>query len=408
MEWSDDNGVYEAVSNEDVIEMRLAKYRAINYKSFIDTDWVEIKPLMLFYGNNSSGKTAICEPLLIIKRAYELKNEGKLYSSFSEMNRQFGDLTEIVNGSSQQGKLEFHFLFYAEEKEVEYIVRLWQQNEKEFSTVSIVTNNVESEITNMFRFVNTFFAIKDNSMGNAIFGVGMFETVMGIMNAFSKFINSFSYMEPVRIRPEREYTIRDTKSIIIGQDGTDSYSMLLSMIEEGEIKNQFVERWLKQLGFKMEWEPIANNRGKLILKNIKTGVKSNLVDNGYGVGQSLPVIVKMASMNNETMLLDSPEAFLQTNMQSVMGDFIIDCVNNKNNLFVESSSEYLLLRIRRRIAERKLDNSDVVLLYIDDGDGVAKCNIIEIDKYGKINSGMVGFGSFFSTNFEDMEKINFG
>lgn len=51
-------------------------------------------------------------------------------------------------------------------------------------------------------------------------------------------------------------------------------------------------------------------------------------------------------------------------MQSALADLFIDIVNNKSDnkrLIIETHSEYLLKRLRRRIAEKKIEYTDVAI-----------------------------------------------
>jgi predicted ATPase len=66
-------------------------------------------------------------------------------------------------------------------------------------------------------------------------------------------------------------------------------------------------------------------------------------------------------------------------MQSELADLFIDIANlgiekdandqNRRCLIIETHSEYLLSRLRRRIAEGKIRHSDVALYFVERGEG---------------------------------------
>ena len=45
-----------------------------NFRGFVDSDWIEIRPLTLFVGPNNSGKTSLLAPLLLLKQTLESRD----------------------------------------------------------------------------------------------------------------------------------------------------------------------------------------------------------------------------------------------------------------------------------------------------------------------------------------------
>ena len=77
---------------------------------------------------------------------------------------------------------------------------------------------------------------------------------------------------------------------------------------------------------------------------------------GVGVSQVLPIIVQcLVAGPGALILLEQPELHLHPAAQQRLADFLIACINWGQFILVESHSEYLVLRLRRRIAE---DHSD--------------------------------------------------
>jgi len=74
---------------------------------------------------------------------------------------------------------------------------------------------------------------------------------------------------------------------------------------------------------------------------------------------------------------------------------------------VETGSEYLTLRIRRRIAEGMINCQEVSVYFVEEGeDGNAICHPILLTEDGEFTNMTEKFRTFFSSDYEDMEKID--
>ena len=119
----------------------------------------------------------------------------------------------------------------------------------------------------------------------------------------------------------------------------------------------------------------------------------DITDVGFGISQILPVIIQgYLAHENSITLIEQPEIHLHPKMQADLADLFISIINSTNEeggkktkkyLFVETHSEYLLKRLRRRISEGKILNDDVAIYLIDpqidnSGGGDSRVNNIRI------------------------------
>ncbi len=82
------------------------------------------------------------------------------------------------------------------------------------------------------------------------------------------------------------------------------------------------------------------------------GATANLADVGFGISQVLPVLVQGLLMRpGGVYLVQQPEIHLHPDAQAGLADFFIYLASYGVITVVETHSEYLLLRIRRRLAE---------------------------------------------------------
>lgn len=82
------------------------------------------------------------------------------------------------------------------------------------------------------------------------------------------------------------------------------------------------------------------------------GTTANLADVGFGVSQVLPVLVQgLLARPGGVYIVQQPEIHLHPDAQAGLADFFIYLASHGVITIVETHSEYLLLRIRRRLAE---------------------------------------------------------
>lgn len=128
-----------------------------------------------------------------------------------------------------------------------------------------------------------------------------------------------------------------------------------------------------------------------------TGPARNLTDVGYGVSQSLPVIVEsVLRSKTETMLLQQPEVHLHPRAQAALGTFLSDLVaTQKKTFIVETHSDYLLDRVRQEVAAGNLKAQDVIILFLDKDGSDTKVHPIELDPSGNVINAPKEYRSFF-------------
>src|SRR5204863_8326118 len=91
----------------------------------------------------------------------------------------------------------------------------------------------------------------------------------------------------------------------------------------------------------------------------------NLSDVGYGISQSLPVVVESAlgGDSSRLLLLQQPEVHLDPRAQAALGSFFTQLVaSQERQLIIETHSDYLVDRVRQEIAKGTIDPGLVGLI----------------------------------------------
>jgi len=189
----------------------------------------------------------------------------------------------------------------------------------------------------------------------------------------------------------------------VGQRGELAVPALLAsrdpkhVIQRGRgRKNQTVEEcvagWLKEMGLihAFRLQPIAENRKDYELRVQKTPQSSEVLitDVGFGISQILPILVLCYYVpKNSILIFEQPEIHLHPAVQYALADVFIDTMKTRQvQIILESHSEYLLLRLQRRIAEDKLSAADAAFYFTEFLDEQSTLTALDIDQFGNITN----------------------
>lgn len=154
--------------------------------------------------------------------------------------------------------------------------------------------------------------------------------------------------------------------------------------------------WLEHMGL---LEDVATtDRGKMgtELTVRSHGVKRDLdlTSIGVGVSQVLPTLVTgLIAAPGTTFLLEQPELHLHPRVQSSLADFFLGLANVGKQCIVETHSEYLINRLRRRVAEDDGDRlaKQIQIYFVEREDGKARFQKVDLNEYGAIVKWPKGF-----------------
>lgn len=235
------------------------------------------------------------------------------------------------------------------------------------------------------------------------------ESATNAINGISKLIEYRSPVDtlsiaPIRSKPERTY---DPSSEQVSPEGTHIPHVLARAMWEGKSskeQNEFVptlERFGKESGlFTKVSVKNLGRRGSSpfqILVNI-SGKQINLLDVGYGVSQSLPVVVESAlAPTGKLLLIQQPEVHLHPKAQAALGSFFVSLVTSGQKQFViETHSDYIVDRIRQEVAKgEELSNESVLILYFERNGLDTTVYPLYLDPLGNILNAPPNYREFF-------------
>lgn len=97
--------------------------------------------------------------------------------------------------------------------------------------------------------------------------------------------------------------------------------------------------------------------------------KVTIADAGFGLSQFLPLAVYDARLSSGTLIAYQPEVHLHPFAQSRLADIFVASANRGNQLFVETHSIDLILRLQTKIALGEIDPKEVTVLCFENING---------------------------------------
>lgn len=207
---------------------------------------------------------------------------------------------------------------------------------------------------------------------------------------------------PVRSKPERTYNVEDSSvsadgghiPFILAQlnsfDPEKWHSIEKAIGEFGKSSGLFNKVQVKRIG--------ANASGPFqIIVSLTGNRSSNIVDVGYGVSQSLPIIADTLRLARTMFLFQQPEVHLHPKAQAELGTFFAAVAKERGHtFFIETHSDYLLDRIRMEVRSKKrVTTDDVSILYFEKCGHDVKIHPLTIDRSGNILGAPAGYRKFF-------------
>ncbi|MDR1828187.1 MAG: DUF3696 domain-containing protein [Methylobacteriaceae bacterium] len=243
------------------------------------------------------------------------------------------------------------------------------------------------------------------------------------------FASSLKYLGPLRDAPKPLYPLAPSADPYdVGLRGEHTASILelhknkrIRYIppvnfKSPEIDYKPIERtletavidWLQYLGVANSVK--SRDQGKLG-HELRVGLPNSrtthdLTHVGVGVSQVLPILVMCLLADADTTLVfEQPELHLHPKVQTLLGDFFLSMALCNKQCIVETHSEYLIDRLRFRIASappKKPLNSQAKIYFVEKPTESSTFREVVINEYGAIKDWPEGFFDQSQQQAEDI------
>jgi hypothetical protein len=104
----------------------------------------------------------------------------------------------------------------------------------------------------------------------------------------------------------------------------------------------------------------------IVVDDVKGAKGINIAFTGCGISQLVPIILQTVLMReSECLLVEQPEIHLHPSAQADLADLFIENAKYNKQFIIETHSEHLLLRLRRRIAEGRIKSENVRVFAVE-------------------------------------------
>ena len=212
---------------------------------------------------------------------------------------------------------------------------------------------------------------------------------------------------PLRSKPKRTYDpIRETASpegehvpmLMMRLERTDTphwKSLHDDLVKFGRGAGLFADIKVKRHGKQMS-DPFQ------LQVKVRSGAHANLTDVGYGVSQSLPILVDVLERSDRrrehkcAFLLQQPEVHLHPRGQAELASLFVQAFKQSGNRFlIETHSDYIIDRVRISVRKGLLKPDDVSVLYFEPKGSAVAIHNMSLDEHGNLLDAPGGYRDFF-------------
>lgn len=365
-----------------------------NFKCWQNTGEINMAPLTLFFGTNSSGKSSIGQFLMMLKQTTESADRNTVFS--------LGDRNSVVNLGSFPGMIFHHDLKRKIQFGYKWILPAGEKleitdpgrKEEEYSgtqmwflaSIAAGGKNPATPMLEWFKYalgdhasesMSIIMARKYTQKVEYVVEAKPYHLVRKPGRAWSPgapvkfygfpdevvayhqnadFVQEFnlrheqlfrtiSYLGPLRTKTERIYSWPGGEPGDVGSDGRNTIPAILAaqnrMLNLGNRKARkpflkIIAEKLKEMGLieNFEVNRLSELRHEYEVKVRTKGSRDavDLPDVGFGVSQVLPVLVQCFYAPPESIIImEQPEIHLHPSAQSALADVMIDAIHSRED-----------------------------------------------------------------------------
>jgi predicted ATPase len=390
------------------------------FKSFAEETRIQLGSLTILAGANSSGKSSIMQPLLMMKQTLEapydpgallLDGPNVHFTSGQQMlsidHKPSLDLSEFMvfmNVNSMPLETTFHWNIHS--GPALHMQKFGYKSSLE--SLEVVELRADMSPDEIVALGPDMFALDSHPQNLRVMRNRCFLKVEGRVltynlgnPSFAEALQAIIHLPGLRGTPERLYkTANVTGSTFLGQFDTYVASIInrFQKDEPGQLIK--VQEALKKLGLTDIVQAQRLNDAQIelrvgrVLGRADTTDTVNIADVGLGMSQILPVIVALlVAQPGQLVYIEQPEIHLHPRAQIALSEIFADAANRGVRVVVETHSELFLLGIQSLVAEDKLDPNAVKLHWFTrSADGSSQVTSAELDTTGAFGDWPEDFG----------------
>lgn len=398
------------------------------YKSLVNKQRIEIRPLTILAGANSGGKSSIMQPVLLLKQTIDAPYDPgslllggpnvRLTSAAQVLSKKSGssavkEFTVEFEIGNKKVELCFRHVpkkgleIFSNTISVERIGTVISMNDNSDALAKSLANHISRwpaeltkvgilEVVRDRSFLNVEMLVEDRRIKLPILNPGE-----GLVEIIAKLI----HVPGLRGNPERDY-----RTSAVGDSFPGTFEVYVASV---------IKHWqsskddkLSQLGTDLEnlgltWKVKAEQRDETQVElkvgrlphSLQGGAQDlvSIADVGFGVSQTLPVLVALlAAKPGQLVYIEQPEIHLHPRAQRAFAKILAEAARRGVIVIVETHSALLLQGVQTLVAKDELAPELVKLHWFQrDSEGVTAVTSADLDNTG-------AFGDW-PEDFDDVE-----
>ncbi len=374
----------------------ISKIAVRGFKSISDEQQIELRPLTLLAGANSSGKSSIMQPVLLLKQTLEAPSDpgsllldgpnvrftsaeqllsripgrGKAFEFGVKIGLSSGQGLEVVFGRAEGVGFELvatKSSYGAENLRItpdmshDEILKVVAESVKQFATDHVMKGrrwSVHRE--------RCFFSL----LLSAEEGRFLSTPTVSLADRHISCLQALIHLPGLRGNPQRTYPKRATGPLFPGTFEPYVASVISQWQSKGDPRLSRLGAALEDLGltWKVEAQRVDDTQVELRVGRLPHGGAGgnhdlvSIADVGFGVSQSLPVLVALiVAEPGQVVYLEQPEMHMHPRAQRRLAHVLADAANRGVIVVAETHSALLLREVQTLVATGKLSTDKVKL-----------------------------------------------
>lgn len=399
--------------------MKIEKIRVRNFKGISEWTDFKIKPITIFIGANSSGKSSAIHALASLSQTFKLPNDKRpLVLDDESADVHLGRFIEVIHTRSYDDhigiELELKGMQVPEmsDKRKPRIRNIDLKVTLHFKS-TIRTQDVYLEYAS-YRFLDKEYRLEKRKKGYHLL---VNEKVVGrelgvnriFLDEFSLFqlqttardpellmilfaqqqitdrLQRISYLGPFRQSPRRRYQTRGASPREVGAEGEAAVTMLANEFVQTRKRTHLnqISRWMQEMGIghKLAIQRLAGSDLFDASVQLEDGAKLSIADLGYGISQVLPVLTQCSFAEaGDVLLFEQPELHLHTIPAMRLAGVFATVAREKNlSIVAETHSPDFFKKFITELREGRLSRDDFVAYRVNRSDGCSCFTELQVE-----------------------------
>lgn len=402
--------------------MTISKLKIKNFKGVNESVEFDIKPITLFIGPNSSGKSSCIHALAALAQTSKLPSSGRplvLDDEYAQVH--LGRFIEVIHSKSYVDDIGIGF----ESTNVRNVFRALGKQQK-LATSDIFSADYSFKSTKRTQdiyldklsysspssklnfklnkakgsYVVDFNgkAVVAGSAYDSALHASLFPKSAKSEEGFEAFLynesckqvvsaelGSVLYLGPFRQSPLRRYPTRGSSPTEVGAQGENAITLLANEFVQTKGRPHLKEigSWLNQMGLAKKVDVSRVGKSDLFDVTVTLADDANLpiADLGYGMSQVLPVLTQCSfAPPKATLLFEQPELHLNHTAAKLLAGVFVKAAKSKElHIVAETHSRELFLGLLDEIRSGHLSVNDLAIYTVERSQGSSKFKKVAIE-----------------------------